>query len=58
VWWSSGAGDVALDLPGGAYDLDLETGLGDVELDGIRNNNAADAALRLHTGLGDIDVAG
>jgi hypothetical protein len=58
VWWSSGAGDVALALPGGAYDLDLETGLGDVTLAGVRRDADADAALRLHTGLGDIGIAG
>lgn len=58
MWGSIGTGDIVLDLPGGAYDLDLETGLGDLELAGIRNDNAADAALRLHTGLGDIDVNG
>lgn len=58
VWGSIGTGDIVLNLPGGAYDLDLETGLGDVELAGIRNDSSADAALRLHTGLGDINVNG
>lgn len=58
VWWSSGHGDVDLTIPGGAYALDLETGLGDIDLAGVRRDAAADATLRLHTGLGDIAVAG
>lgn len=58
VWGNIGTGDIVLNLPGGAYDLDLETGLGDVELAGVRNDSSADAALNLNTGLGDIDVNG
>lgn len=60
VGWSSGAGDVTLALPPGAYDLDLDlaTDLGDLDLRGVRNSDAADASLRLHTGLGDSGLAG
>ena len=58
VWWSSGSGDVDVSVPAGAYALDLETGLGDIDLAGVRRDPAADATLRLHTGLGDITVAG
>jgi hypothetical protein len=57
VWWSSGFGDVDVALPGGRYRLDVETGFGEVELSGIDRSDAADAALRLHTGFGDIAVA-
>lgn len=58
VWFSSGAGDVAVAVPAGHYDLDLETGVGDIELADIRRDADADASLRLHTGVGDIDIAG
>lgn len=58
VWVSSGAGNLALTVPAGHYDLDLETGVGDLELADIRRDDAADASLRLHTGVGDIDIAG
>jgi len=33
-------------------------GLGDIDLAGVRRDADADAALRLHTGFGDIAVAG
>jgi hypothetical protein len=56
VSWSSGSGCVALAVPTGRYDLDVEAGSGDVVLEGVRRDAAADASLRLHTGSGDICV--
>lgn len=55
---TSDAGSVYLDVPGGAWRLDLDTGAGAIRLDGVTHDNQASRTLRARTGAGDLEVHG
>jgi DUF4097 and DUF4098 domain-containing protein YvlB len=52
------SGDVALRVPGGAYRLDVSTGSGDQELEGVSNDPNASGAIDVATGSGDLKITG
>ncbi|MCB9715965.1 MAG: DUF4097 family beta strand repeat protein [Myxococcales bacterium] len=52
-----GVGSVELEVPEGGYDLRLDTGVGDIDTDGIRGD-AAGATITVDVGTGDIDLVG
>ena len=52
------SGDVALRVPGGAYRLEVSTGSGDQEFEGVSNDPNASGALEVRTGAGDLKITG
>lgn len=53
-----GTGSVELQVPDGAYDLDLQTGTGEVSTDDLRHEAGADRRIAVSVGTGTIDVRG
>ena len=53
-----GSGDVVLYMPGGAYDLRVETGSGDESYRGVIDDDAAASVVEITTGSGDVTVRG
>lgn len=51
-------GDIALRVPAGAYDLVLDTGVGEIDQYGLANDPHAEATILARTGAGDITVSG
>jgi hypothetical protein len=54
----TGSGDVALSVPVGAYRLDVSTGSGDQEIEGVSNDPRASGAIDVATGSGDLKITG
>lgn len=52
------SGDVALSVPSGAYRLQVSTGSGDQELEGVSNDPSADGEIQVTTGAGDLKLSG
>ena len=52
------SGDVALSVPGGAYRLEVSTGSGDREVEGVSNDPSASGAIDVATGSGDLKITG
>ena len=52
-----GTGDITLDVPGGAWALDLDTGTGAVEVSGLQDDPTG-TPLVADTGTGDVTVRG
>lgn len=55
---STGAGDVELTVPTGAYECVLRTGMGTLEIDGILCTDEADAGLSVESTAGDVGLYG
>lgn len=55
---TSSSGDVSVTAPGGAWDLDVWTGSGDVSLFGVEDDSEAGRHLSAHTSSGDIEIVG
>ena len=55
---ATGAGAVALGVPAGRYDLDLDVGAGAVTLAGVADDPTADAAIAVRAGSGEISITG
>lgn len=53
-----GVGSVDLGVPAGSYDLRLDTGVGDVDTDGLRGDGAAPSSISVDVGTGDISIDG
>jgi len=53
-----GTGNVALDVPTGAYVLKLDHGWGDIEVQGLDDRSDAEPRLEVDVGTGDIDIQG
>ena len=54
----AGSGDVHLAVPAGSYRLNVDTGSGDRNVQGISNDAAAAASIAVDTGSGDVRVRG
>ena len=52
----TGSGDVGLGVPGGGYQLDIDTGSGDVSKRGVSGDARAERVLEIRTGSGDVAV--
>lgn len=55
---TQGDGPVAVEVPAGDYALDLSTRAGEVLVDGVADNPAAEARLAVHVAAGDIALTG
>lgn len=51
-------GPVSVEVPSGAYALDLSTRAGEVWIDGVTDSPAAERSIALHLGAGDIALTG
>ncbi|MCB9760280.1 MAG: hypothetical protein H6739_10630 [Alphaproteobacteria bacterium] len=51
-------GDATIDLPAGSYDLDVNSGLGEVTLWNVIHDAGADGVVEVRTGAGDVAITG
>jgi len=54
----TGSGDVALGVPAGSYRLSVATGSGDRRLHAVESDDAAQGAIEIRTGSGDVTIDG
>lgn len=54
----TGSGDIALGVPSGSYRLSVSTGSGGRRLNGVESDAAAQGAIDVHTGSGDVTIDG
>lgn len=53
-----GVGAVELAVPHGSYDLRLEAGVGDIDVDDLRDEGGASKRISVEVGTGDIEISG